>query len=436
MRRSMKFLLTSLIFGLSELGGAHALATEFHVGTEEQLYRGGVVSPNFFPILKMGFQGSSPHTEFDLELKFSAQHPKANALVSKNLFYRFQEAESSFQIAVGRKWINWSEGDELWNTGIINPLDAWDRFRPKSQGLTGIFMSAENDSIRFDLFGSYLMIPEVMPNVVIENNQFQFFHPQSVSSGPQTFELLGKQTNIGYNVALPSLNKLLIRPSILSSIESKNSISPIHVRLTAGYLPLNYFPVALQAGLIINNANIIVDLNPRILAHAVYSGDLSVKVTDEIKIGFTAIRDEIFQENSIPADYTTATLGATNYFTPWLKLGDLKASYLYSTGGLGPDEGPNANPNQNLFSSRILYRNAAQISYEIGEFNAQILHEFSINADWIAMDWKKQWNQNWSTVLGGDLISAEKLSASDRGAEFLADLRAVDRIRLGVNYVF
>ena len=34
------------------------------------------------------------------------------------------------------------------------------------------------------------------------------------------------------------------------------------------------------------------------------------------------------------------------------------------------------------------------------------------------------------------MISAEKDAADTGGAEFLSDLRAIDRIRLGVNYVF
>ena len=414
---------------------AQATAAEIQVGVETQVSR-NVVRPNVFPITHAAIHGSSAHTEFDLKFRISPNHPQANALTSQNLHYRILEKDSAFQISIGRKFIAWNEGDEIWNTGIINPTDSWDRLRPASQGLTGLFISLDGDSVRFDLFGSYLMIPESLPNVVIENNQFRFEHPQSVSSGPQTFELLNRPTPLGYNLKLPSLSTLLLRPSLLASLESKKTLDPIHLRIAAGYLPLNYFPVALQASLAIPLDQIVVDLRPRALSHWVLSSDVSLRINDESTLGFSALRDEIKTENSLPDDYTTARLGATNYFSPWFKYGPFRLAQLWTFGGIGADIGPYASSNQNLFSSRILYRNATQLAIHWQELTARLTHEYSIQGNWIALDWNKQWSQNWSTVLGGDVISAEQLSASDRGAEFLADLRAIDRIRLGVTYVF
>jgi hypothetical protein len=423
----MLFLLTWLITQSSAAG--------FQVGVETHVSR-DVVKPNLFPIAKAAIDGSSAHTEYDLQFRISPNHPQANALTSQNFYYRIQEKDSPFQVSIGRKFIVWNEADEIWNTGIINPTDSWDRLRPSSQGLTGLFISTESESARFDFFGSYLMIPEAMPNVVIENHQFRFDHPQSVSSGPQTFELLNRDTPMGYNLKLPSLSSLLLRPSILASLESKKSLAPVRIRVAAGYLPLNYFPVALQASLAIPLDQIVVDLRPRALSHLVFSGDVSWAINDESTLGISAIRDEIKTESSLPDDYTTARLGATNYFSPWFKYGPVRLAQLWSFGGIGADIGPYASSNQNLFSSRILYRNATQLAIRWQELSARLTHEYSIQANWIALDWNKQWSQSWSTVIGGDVVSAEQLTAADRGAEFLADLRAIDRIRLGVTYAF
>jgi len=431
----MTILFFSLIGALCHLNGPTVQAATLRLGAESQFYR-EVAKPNFFPIIRAEVDGQTEQTEFDLQFRFNPSHPQANALTSRNFHYRFFESSSPFQISVGRKWINWSEADEIWNTGILNPLNSWDRLRPSSQGLSGLFLSSENESIRIDLFASYLMVPESTPNVIIENDQFQFYHPQSVSSGPQTYELLNRPTPMGYRLAIPSFGKLLLRPSLLGSIESRKSLAPFHIRVTAGYLPLNYFPVALQAALNINLDQIVVDLHPRILSHAVYSTDLSAELGESTRLGFSVIRDEIIAENALPSDYTATALSATNYLTPWVKFGAFRLSQVFSFGGVGADLGPNANPNsdQNLFSSRLLFRNATQLTVELDEITARYLHEYAVSGDWIALDWKKQWTANWSTVLGGDLINAGQFNASDRGAEFLGDLRALDRIRLGVTY--
>jgi hypothetical protein len=435
MRRTMSILLFSFILILGGTVGPSATAAQLQVGAESQFYR-DTAKPNFFPILKASVEGSGENSEYDLQFQINPSHPQANALTSKNANYQFFSKDSSFQLSVGRKWALWSEADEIWDSGILNPLNSWDRLRPTSQGLTGLFLSGENESIRFQIFGSYLMIPESTPNVVIENSQFQYYHPQSISAGPQTYELLDRPTPMGYQLNIPSLSKILLRPSILGSIESKTSLDPVHIRVTAGYLPLNYFPVALQAALTIPLDQIVVDLHPRLLSHAVYSTDLSIKMGESARLGLSAIRDEIISEKSLPTDYTASSLGATNYWSPWLKIGPFCLAQVFSNGGLGPDIGPNANPNpdQNLFSSRILFRNATQLTVELDEFTARYLHEYSVRGDWFALDWKKQWTPNWSTVLGGDVLNADRFSSPDRGAEFLGDLRALDRIRLGVNY--
>jgi hypothetical protein len=431
----MRIKLFSLILGSLWVGHSTAANLDYSIGFESQLSR-SVVQPSFFPILNAGILGSSERSNFDLLIRSSIEHPSILAITSKCFFYQLTSSDSTFQFSIGRKWTQWSEGDEIWGLGIVNPLDAWDRLRYRSQGLTGLFGHSEGDWITFDFFASYLTLPETMPNVVIENDQFKFHHPQSVSAGPQTFDLLNQPTPLGYKLLIPEIGSILLRPSLLASFSTRKEISSIRGRLTAGYLPLNYFPVALDASLSIPINTIVVNLRPRLLHHAVYSAEVAYEPAENAEIGFSVIKDQIFTEKSLPSDYTTASLGSTMYYTPWIRIGSMRISHLYSEGGLGADIGPYSSQNQNVFSSRILYRNATQLSLTWGEWVFRLLHEYSVNANWIAMDWNHSWDENWSTVFGGDLISAEKLSATNRGAEFLPDLRALDRIRLGVKYVF
>lgn len=427
----MRFILSILLLGSGLGGSAFAFSPDLHLGFESQFSR-PVVTPSFFPILKAGITEQSESSKVEVEFKMSAEHPTVvNALSMKNAYLQVSDS-----ITLGRKWLKWSEADETWGLGAFNALDSWDRLRSFSQGLTGVFAAIESDSLHFDFFATYLMLPEITPNVVIENHRFEFYHPQSVSAGPQTFDLLNRPTPLGYSLLIPDLYKILLRPGAAFSFNTKNTFEQFFARFSFAYLPLNYFPMALQASLAIPIDQIVVDLRPRLLSHALYSADLSYTFNPDWSACFSMMADQIFVEDSIPSDYTTATLGTTNYFSGSLKYQFIKLSQLYSTGGIGADFGPYANPAQNLFSSRILYRNATQIQLTYEEFTAKFLHEFSINANWIALDWKHQWSSQLSSVIGGDIISAESDVAADRGAEFLADLRALDRIRVGVNYVF
>jgi len=435
----MKIILSILLLGSGLSESAYALSSDFHLGFEADFSR-DVVTPSIFPITKAGFNEESASSTVDLALKLSPVHPKVFAVSSKNAFYQITDSNtddpSAFHFAFGRKWVGWSEIDEDWGLGAFNSLDSWDRLRSFSQGLTGIFIDAESNTFHFNIFGSFIFLPEITPNVVIENNSFEYYHPQAISAGPQAINLLNRPTPLGYNLLLPSLSSIIFRPSVVVSIETKKISSPVYTKLSFGYLPLNYFPIALQASLAIPIDQVVVDLRPRLLSHTLASAEVGYQWTPELNSGISILRDQILSENALPTDYTTATLGTTTYFSPWIKWKNMEWSYIYSQGGLGADTGPYANPSQNLFSSRILYRNAAQFKFNVSEFTGKLLHEFSIDANWIALDWNHVWNSHWNSFVGGDVISAESNAAPDGGAEFLSDLRALDRIRLGVNYVF
>lgn len=430
MRRVMNLILSFLIFGFGLGVSAFAFSPDFHLGVESSFSR-EVVKPAIFPILNAGFNSTTDNSQLDLELRLSLEHPIVHAVSSKNAYFKFP-----FHLSIGRKWVDWSQLDENWGLGTFNPLDAWDRLRSKSLGLSGFFYEVENDDLRLDLFTSYLMLPEINPNVVIENHQFNMYHPQSVSAGPQTFELLNRPTPLGYNLLIPNLARILFRPSLALSLSTKKTIDPFSLKFSYGYLPLNYFPMALQASLAIPIDQIVVDLRPRLLSHHVFNGEIAYQMNEETRGGFSMLIDQVINEDVTPSDYTTAALGTVSYWSPWVKFNQFKLSHILSYGGISADTGPYANTVHNLFSSRILYRNATQLQFNFSSFTAKILHEFSIDANWIAVDWKHQWSENLSILVGMDVLSAEKIAADSRGAEFLADLRALDRIRLGVNYVF
>jgi hypothetical protein len=444
---------------LSMAGPAHAFSPTFNLGAETQLHR-DTLSPSFFPILSGGIRadsttdpettvGESHEYKVDLTVRISPTHPKAFAITSQNFY--FGEADQSYvsplRFSFGRKRVGWSKLDAMWGLGEFEPLDSWDRLRYSTQGLTGIFAYTETDTLNFRFFASFLTIPETTPNIVIENHRFVLEHPQAISTAPQTYTLLDRPTPLGYELDVGSITKIVFRPSIAFSLETDRKL-PVGAKLSYGYLPLNYFPIALQATLAIPLDQIIVNLRPRLLHHHLYNGEVSYRVDDSWTFGLVAMINDPVSDTP-PADYTTTPLTESKTVSPWIQVerpwGNLQLAWLRTWGGLEADVGPYADPNQSIFSSRILYRNASQLkgrvllnptSPQSAYIEARYLHEFAVNGNWIAADFVFYPQSNLSLYVGGDIISAEKTVAPDRGAEFLADMRAIDRVRLGVQYAF
>lgn len=447
--------------------------SELRIGAEVDVSR-DTVTPSVFPIGSIGYRASDTITtetpvegtannevrvkvyNIDAQFRISPNHPKAFALTGPNIYYGDSDSspEGGLRHTFGRRLIGWSKLDEMWGLGEFEPLDSWDRLRSTPNGLTGVFTYTDTDDLEFRSFGSFLFIPEITPNVVIDNNQFSKQHPQAIASAPQTYTLLSRPTPLGYNLVIPGIDKILLRPSFAASFGNKavnratREENRFRYKLTYGYLPYNYFPIAMQATLAIPLDQIVVQLHPRLLHHHLIGAETSLKFTDSTTVGVAALGSLPVQD-PLPSDYTTTVLKDSLTISPWLGLQwtqlSLLLSHIITRGGLDADTGPFADPSSSIFSSRLLYRNASQAKarYLLSStqaksdyIEAKYLHEYSINADWISADLVVYLEKNLSFLVGGDLINADKTAADDRGAEFLADVRAIDRMRVGVQYVF
>lgn len=441
---------------------ALAFSPDYHMGLEGDFSR-QTVTPSTFPFVRFGLTAQSDESDtsatslgeyeykIDAEIKLSPTHPKAFTFSSQNMYFgeKDQSYESPLRFTFGRRLIGWSSLDEMWGLGIFEPLDSWDRLRSFSQGLTGVFGYTETQKFNFRFFLSYLFAPELTPNVVIENDRFVSEHPQATTTAPQSLKLLNQSVPLGYQLDIPNLTKIIFRPSFAFMMETKREI-PFYAKFVYGYLPLNYFPISLEAKLGIDINQTVVKLRPRLLHHHLYNGEVAYRFTDSFSTGFTALVDQPVPDTLTDADNTTPL--STSYSgSPWIQYAFPKfkivLTHLWTKEGLEADVGDfvDNTGKKSLFSSRILYRNATQLAvrYELGHMNphrptlqVKGIREYSIDANWIAADFYYSFTPKFTAYVGGDVIYAEKTVSADRGAEFLADMRAIDRIRVGVTYVF
>ncbi len=457
-RRPSHYLIALIVSG--GISTAHASFTpNFYLGFENDLYR-SIITPTEFPILSAGTFFDSVNDDAENEsvyeykgnlgIRISPLYPQAYEIQSQNLYWgeKDKSYESALRFSFGRRLIGWTKVDELWQTGIIEPIDDWDRLRPLEEGLTGVFAYTETRHLSFRLFLSYVFIPNTTPNIVInDDHQFVDVNPQSNANPPQTIQLLGQPTPLGYTLDVPAITKIAFRPSFMFMVETKKEI-PIGAKFVYGYLPVNYFPVGLVGTLNIINDNLPITLSPRLINHYVYDGELSYRIGDSWSFGVVGLIDDPVVD-TIAADVTTTPLSTSYTITPWAQFETSKwkviLTQIWVSGGLQADVGPNTNANgTSIFSSNLLYRNATQLLIKAEPLEsshhptimAKYVHEYSIIANWIALDLTYWFVPNFSGFVGGDLIGAARNSSPDRGAEFLADLRANDRIRCGVTYVF
>gem|GEM_PF-2145967 len=439
---------------------SHALSPTYQAGFENQVYH-APVEPVYFPIISAGLRFESTDTatpdstgsEYrgDLLFRISPTHPQAWAVTSKNLYWgdRDENHQTPLRFSFGRRLIGWSRLDTLWSLGQIEPLDQWDRLRPSLQGLTGVFAYTETEKFHFRLFLSGLFLPETTPNVVLENQQFVRAHPQSITSAPQTLSLLDQSLRANYYLDIPSISSIVFRPSFAVSMETKREI-PISAKFVYGYLPLNYFPPALQGYNNISINEVIVTLRPRLLHHHVYNGELSYRFDDHLSAGGVALVDQPQTETFAASDVATP-LSVSTSWSPWIEYRtsswQATLSHLWVLGGLEADVGPPAlrSDTSSRFSSRLLYRNATlfQLAKHLMPGSKQdpvlkfkYIHEYSIKGDWFAADLEVQIQPALMLFAGGDVLSSYRDAAPERGAEFLADMRPLGRARLGVTYAF
>jgi hypothetical protein len=449
------YMLIGMVAGLCFVAQAEEASEpiNFYLGAETQLYR-DIAEPSVFPFARLGGQyhqqTKETETVADLEVRIGLLNPKAFSVASQNLYWGDpdQSYESALRFTYGRRKIHWNELDNLWKLGNIEPLDGWDRMRANPQGLTGIFAFSETQKLNFRFFISGISLPENSPNVSLEGNQFKNIHPQAGTSTPQTISLLNRPTPLGYQIQMPSVARVIFRSSVLFMVETKPEI-PFFARFTYGYLPLNYFPLALEASLAIPLNQVVVGLRPRLIEHHIYAGDIGYQLNERFTMGVSAMADEPNSEN-LSSEYTYTPLTSSFLVSPWLRYIfphiKLTLSQLWVNSGLGNDVGPYANPDQSLFSSHIFYRNATMFAAhfyptredDLGSLKLKYIYEHSIDATWISGDFiiKLAKKNGWTFTIGGDLIQAKESASRFKGAEFLSDMRALDRIRLGVSYAF
>ncbi len=348
--------------------------------------------------------------------------------------------ETKLGLYLGRRRQDWSIIDRAWSLGVTEPSFRWDPLRPSRNGLTGIFVELKSRGFEFVAFGSGIAIPESGPSSAIRNGIFTSSHPFYLPP-PENAPLIGVDTPIRYTIEMPSIEKLILKPSVGGMMGYEHNGFFAHAAYQ--YKPLTKPLLSMRSQGIYNLSTEQIEpvLRPQIVQSHVVSADVGYR-SETISPWVSALWDSpeapIFEPG-----YTTQRFPAGG----WLGFGSdfsvfkgkAKLSYLQSFLGVASDVGPlSTGGYDGFFESRYMFRQAvsAQFSYPLFQnafssvsWMGRVVRDFAVGGTLLTSEIEWRPINRLSLTLGADLISAQVSSASNGGADFLHDMQNFDRVR-------
>jgi hypothetical protein len=370
-----------------------------------------------------------------------------------------------FKVEVGRKLEHWNLLDERWQLGIWQPRFLWDYIHPEEVGLSGAYVTYESPVVRVVLFGSYLFIPERGVDITIQNGQLTSQSPFFVSP-PSQATVLNQPTPIDYQLDVPSISSIVLRPSGGALVHIGEDTGP-WFQAAGAFLPMNQLIEAYTAQLVVNqNVNSpdtgVATIYPRVTNHWL----LSVETGYQVGILSTSISSlwDVPIQQTVPANYTSQEVSNSIAVSPSLDLrfhvknwGTIHgyASYLAQAGGNASDYSGNSSTNvagaSSSFDVRYPYQQAFMIGGEGGVPGASYLGAWadhvSLSGRWLydlghkgtilSMDVRYQPIPRWQVNVGADLLgSSEQLPQGTLPADLIGRYQANDDFRGGLSYAF
>lgn len=220
--------------------------------------------------LGLSFETAPAEKEFDAfleaDLRFYFQD-------NNSLNYSVQEAYvqytgDGFQLAIGRKILDWNVNEKYWSLGYLNALQSFTLLSTEEEGLMGVHLNWDYGKFNFEIFGSYIFIPQINPSIDFKNGQV---HSRSewVRLPPRRTVVSGLEVPIYYNITDYDIEKIVFNKSLganLSYSWAEGGASAFAIYKPENTLRINADAYYDNLG----TGNVIVTADPTINHHAYY----------------------------------------------------------------------------------------------------------------------------------------------------------------------
>lgn len=407
---------------------------------------------------ELGFIGETNPSSDSLSLSLDALSSVGLGCTScsfvevKELLIRSTPVTSNayaLHIGVGRRHLGWSEVEERWKLGLLDPRFRNDELNPMSSALAGVFIDQSIGPMQLSLFASTLYVPERGSNVEDDAGKLSSDSPWFVEP-PKEVIFLDQSTPIRYHPNIPPVAKIVRQNSLGASLAS-----PLWTGARASVFamnkPSNQLALSYDATLDLSTLVSRVDLYPRVMQQSVWGFDFDQKI-GKSQIHFGILGERFTELNSGFAQGSTTQvfqpalvygLDVSRHFEPQPRMGVTVGASLLSV-VKQPDQevGPMAQPSgESIFSDRFLFQQAMQLTAatEFSLFHARrdakvsasYTRDIKFSSQMASYEGLWQANRELSVSLRLDF-----LAANTEKDGFVGQFRSNDRILGGVRYVF
>lgn len=300
----------------------------------------------------------------DLTGSYAVGNSVLSSLNIREVFYTIKIDEVS-DIHMGRKTMDWSSTDKLWNFGVYQPQFRWNQLNPQNQGLTGLFWSKNDSSYGLTLFATPIYLPDQGPSYEIKDGQFQSSNP-FFQAPPQNIRFQGQILPIDYEITKPETSDVVFQSQMGAQLrfgEEKGYFA----RISGMFKPSNQLALGYKGVLV--TTRVRVDVLPKTYYENVYSADFGIK--DNWGFAqFGALYSKPQNPEFDPA-YNAPQFEPSLSFGPQFlyryKPFEFFAAYVDTSGGQVTDVGPDASPDRASLSERFLYKQAALLKVNYSE---------------------------------------------------------------------
>jgi hypothetical protein len=218
--------------------------------------------------------------------------PLLNYMNFKEAAIHFPNGDGSV-LTLGRKKINWSEMDQSWALGVVEPVFKWNPLSRESQGLVGLFWRTQQTGFSLTAFASPLFIPDQGPNYEI-NRRGQFARKNPwFQMPPKTFQPFANSSEtseIQYKIRKPPESEIISQTSLGGLLEAPLG-SSVQGRLAYLFKPMNQIGLGYNG--IYNTGTDIgeVEILPQVGMHRIISSDIIFKLSKSMRFGLSYIHD-------------------------------------------------------------------------------------------------------------------------------------------------
>lgn len=386
---------------------------------------------------------------------YSTSVANYSALYAPEAFVQFRQRSFGWlpqEVSFGRMKESWSQLDESWELGLVQPLFRFDYLRPEQQGLTGMFVTWKGQNARFVLFGSYVYLPEQGPPFKLENGVISSASPW-FTAPTNSLILFEQPTEIRYRIETPEISDVVLRGSAggLFVLGERTAGGPWS---SGGYInkPRNSLMLPFTAPFVLFPTDQVAQVTvfPRVERHHLAVLDVGYRTGGTA--GFVSALAEFPDNPLVGTNFTRQTMEPQFLVSPGFEARlfpnsswgpRAQIAYLHQDGGETAEEGPFATDRGTIFGHRMNFTRAASL-----ELKSNLYRERERTLD-VKLRWVEDFRQrgtllmsevrfvpvdNWVLTFLADFLGSAAEPNERNG--LINRYRGNDRVAGAVSYVF